>query len=89
MELRIVEQGEGKLVLEVGGEDHSLLNLLREACWQEGAEQASYMIEHPYMSQPKLIVYGKDPKRIMQNAAQRIIALAQEFLAEAKKSKLI
>lgn len=89
MELKVVEQKEGKLVLEVGGESHTLLNLLRELCWKEGAEQVSYMVEHPYMSQPKLIIYGKNPKKILQAAAQRLIALTQEFLSEAKKNNVI
>ncbi|MEM5797773.1 MAG: DNA-directed RNA polymerase subunit L [Candidatus Aenigmatarchaeota archaeon] len=85
MEIAILEETDNKIVIEVRGEDHTLLNILREACWQEGAEQASYMIEHPYMSQPKLIVYGKNPRKIVANAAQVVIDLAQEFLSEAKK----
>ncbi|MEM5798576.1 MAG: DNA-directed RNA polymerase subunit L [Candidatus Aenigmatarchaeota archaeon] len=86
MEIAILEETDNKIVIEVRGEDHTLLNILREACWQEGAEQASYMIEHPYMSQPKLIVYGKNPRKIVMSAAQAVINLAQEFSTEIKKA---
>ncbi len=86
MELNVLEQTENKIVVEVRGEDHTLLNLLREACWTEGADQATYMIEHPYLSQPKIIVRGKNPKKILINAAQLIIDQIEEFAKEFRRA---
>jgi len=81
MDLEVIEQTENKLVIEIKGEDHTLLNLLREAAWRAGADQAAYMREHPYLTEPKLIIRGKNPKRILQKAIQLVI----DDLKEAKQ----
>jgi DNA-directed RNA polymerase subunit L len=86
MELVVLERDENKIVLEVRGEGHTLLNLLREACWKEGASQASYMIEHPYLANPKIIVRGKNPKKILTGAAQLVINQVDEFTKEFKRA---
>jgi DNA-directed RNA polymerase subunit L len=86
MELRIMEKRKDKLKVEVVGESHTLLNLMRENAWKEKAEQASYMIEHPYLSQPKIIVRAKNPKSVLVNAAQMIVDDAKEFSREFKRA---
>ncbi|MEM5812609.1 MAG: RpoL/Rpb11 RNA polymerase subunit family protein, partial [Candidatus Aenigmatarchaeota archaeon] len=75
----IVEKKEGKIKVEVIGEDHTFLNVLREKCWKAGASQASYMIEHPCMSNPKIIVSAKNPKKVLSDAADMIIDDVSEF----------
>ncbi len=79
MKLEVESQGTGKLELLVEGEDHTLLNMLKENAWKTGANQASYMIKHPYMSVPKIIIRGKDPKKILSDAAQLAVDDAKEF----------
>ncbi len=91
MKLEIESQETGKLALLVKGEDHTLLNVLKENAWKEGAKQAAYMIKHPYMSDPKLIIRAKDPKKVLINAAQLAIDDSKEFgivfSREVKKKK--
>jgi DNA-directed RNA polymerase subunit L len=88
MEIRILEKSDESVKIEVRDENHTLLNLLREKCWQAGASQASYMIEHPYLSYPKVFVKAKNPKKVLLDAAQMITADASEFKKEfAKASK--
>lgn len=79
MAVKVLERKKGKLSIEVGGETHTLLNLLRENMWKAGASQADYIIRHPYASQPELIVRAKDPAKIMDEAAQMIISEARGF----------
>ncbi len=85
MKLILLEKGEEKMALEVRGETHTFLNLLRENAWMAGSKQASYMIEHPYLSEPKLIMRTKTPKKILDNAAQMIIDQTKEFEREFKR----
>lgn len=86
MELRVLEKRKDKLKVEVVGESHTLVNLLRENAWKEKADQSSYMIEHPYLSQPKIIVRAKNPKGVLLNAAQMIIDDSKEFSKEFKRA---
>lgn len=85
MKLVLLESKEGKMVLEVRGENHTFLNLLRENAWDAGSRQASYMIEHPYLSEPKLIIRADNPKKVLDNSVQAIIDSAKEFEKEFKR----
>jgi DNA-directed RNA polymerase subunit L len=85
MKLVLLESSEKKMVLELRGETHTFLNLLRDGAWESGSKQASYMIEHPYLSEPKLIIRADNPKKVLDNAAQLIIDQAKEFEKEFKR----
>jgi len=86
MQLKKLETGKEKLKLEVIGEDHTLLNLLRENSWKENADQAAYMIEHPYLSKPKIIIKSKNPKKTLIGAAQLVIDETTSFQKEFKRA---
>ena len=79
MELKVLESKTDKLKVEVKGETHTLLNIVSEYAWDAGASQSSYIIEHPYLSQPKLIVRSKNPKKTMSDAAQLVADRSKEF----------
>ncbi len=85
MKLVLLESKEGKMTLEIRGENHTFLNLLRESAWDAGSKQVSYIIEHPYLSEPKLIVRADSPKKILENSAQAILENAKEFEKEFGK----
>lgn len=86
MKLEILESDKNLLKVKVAGETHTLLNLLREKCWEEKADQASYIQEHPYITEPHVVVRSKDPKKTLIAAAQSIADQAKEFRAEFEKS---
>jgi DNA-directed RNA polymerase subunit L len=86
MELNVTEKGKGLLKVEVSGESHTLLNLLREKSWKAGASQASYMVEHPYLSNPKIIVRSQDPKKTLSDAAQLVLNDVRDFQKEFSRS---
>ena len=79
MELKVLEKKPNRLRVEVLGETHTLLNLVTEYAWLAKASQASYIIQHPYLSEPELIINSTDPKKTLSNAAQIIIDRAKEF----------
>ena len=86
MDLEVLEKKGDKMQIEVKGENHTLLNLLRENAWKSGAKQASYMIKHPYLSQPKIIIKSGQPKKVLTNAAQMIIDDAITFEKSFKRA---
>jgi DNA-directed RNA polymerase subunit L len=86
MKLKAVERGKDKLVVEIAGESHTFLNLLRETAWSKGASHAAYIIEHPYLSEPKISVKGGNPKNILKNSAQSVILNAKDFQKEFSRA---
>jgi DNA-directed RNA polymerase subunit L len=86
MKLKKLEKTKETLKVEVAGEDHTLLNLLRENAWKAGATQASYILEHPYLSEPKIIVRSKNPKKTLADSAQLVAAEAVAFQREFRKA---
>ncbi len=79
MELKVLDSAPDKLSVEVHGETHTLLNVLTEYAWEAKASQASYVIDHPYLSTPELIVKSKNPKKTLSDAAQMIIDRSKDF----------
>jgi len=79
MDFKTLERKKNKLVVEVRGESHTMLNVLREKAWESGADQASYMIEHPYLAHPKIIIRAKEPKKVLRAAAQLVADEVKDF----------
>ena len=85
MKLTVLEKKKDKWKVEVDGEDHTLLNLLTENAWKGNVKQASYMIRHPQLSKPEITVIGPNPKKILADAAQKIIDDSKAFQREIKR----
>lgn len=79
MELKVLESRPDKMRMEVIGETHTLLNILTEYAWEAKAGQASYVMDHPYLSQPELIIKSANPKKTLSDAAQIVIDRSKEF----------
>ena len=86
MELIAIEKGKEKLRVEVRGETHTILNLIRENAWKSGARQASYIIQHPYISQPEIIIRSGRPAKTLQDSAQIAIDESREFSGAFKRA---
>ncbi len=86
MKLELLESDKNLLKVKVSGETHTLLNLLREKCWEEKADQAAYIQEHPYITEPYVVVRSKDPKKTLLSATQVVIEQAKEFRTEFEKA---
>ena len=85
MKMETVNKGKDMLEVEVKGETHTLLNLLRENAWRVGAEQASYFVDHPYLSEPHLTIYAKNPKKVLLDATELLITDVKAFQREFKR----
>ena len=61
MELKVISKTENELKVEIKGEDHTLLNLLRTALLEyPSVEVVWYDISHPLVSEPLLYIKTKD-----------------------------
>ena len=87
MELNVLENSSGKLKVEVRGETHTLLNLITEYAWLTKATQASYIIRHPYLSEPELIVRSQNPKKTLADAAEMVIEKTDDFQKSFKRAR--
>lgn len=86
MELKVVESKAERMKIEVTGETHTLLNTIRENAWKSGADQATYKLDHPYMSQPVISVRAKNPKKVLTSAAQMLSDDAKAFATAFKRA---
>ena len=78
MELRVIEKTDAELVIEIGGEDHTFMNVLKGALLEtEGVTAATYDM-NPEQSggqtDPILTVKtdGRDPLEALEDAAGNI-----------------
>lgn len=80
MELKILESSKNKILAEVIGEDHSFCNILTKKLNEyENVKYAAYMIDHPLVGIPQIVVEGKDVKALLKKAVTELSAQAEEL----------
>ncbi|MBS3135010.1 DNA-directed RNA polymerase subunit L [Candidatus Woesearchaeota archaeon] len=80
MEISILEEGKGKLEIEIEGEDHTLCNALRNELWNHNVDIAAYNIEHPLVSNPTLMVHGTgDLRKKLVSASDSLRKMFKEI----------
>lgn len=86
MRLRVTKREDGLLEMAVGGEGHTLLNLLQSSLLKnEDVMMAGYSKPHPLMSRAILRLNmreGKPPEEALLAAAKDAKARVNEFLTE-------
>ena len=87
MKIEVLENDDEKLKIKL--DSLTFVNLLNENIWQQkGIDVSAYSTEHPYLSQPNLLVKAKNPKKAVLDAAQQIIDdakdLKKQFAAAVK-----
>lgn len=84
MNLKIIEKTDDEIKVEMAGESHTLLNVLKSSLLDDPRiEVATYDIKHPTISEPILFVKtkGVDPVVAIREASDRIIEVYEEFKA--------
>ncbi|MBT4334741.1 DNA-directed RNA polymerase subunit L [archaeon] len=88
MELKILESEKNLLKIELIGEDHTLVNLLRHELWSDSHIKVSgYNIAHPQVSNPVMVIEtdGKeDPKKALISAIERVQKVDKDLLTQLK-----
>lgn len=80
--MKIVENKEGKVVIETE-ETATLLNLLVDRLWdQKDITRAAYGTEHPFLNKMHLLIEGKNLKRAIESACDSIIKDCNSLLKQ-------
>ncbi len=89
MKLNVKAKDENYIELEIEGEDHTLPNAIKDILLEDDSvEFASYVIDHPDMSAPRLIVRAKkNPMPLIKEAVKKLAKEAADFKAAIKKAK--
>ena len=84
MKLNIVTDESDKLEMDVGGEGHTLLNLLQDSMHaHKDVTMAGYTKPHPLMDRSSLFIIvkkGKDPKKTLIESTEDAKAKIADFL---------
>jgi DNA-directed RNA polymerase subunit L len=87
MELRVIDKTDGELEIEVAGEDHTFMNVIKGALLEtEGVSAATYDV-NPEQSggqtDPILTVKteGRDPLDALKDAADRVREQSKAFVS--------
>lgn len=84
MKLNIVTEESDKIEMEVGGEGHTLLNLLQDSMHaNKDVMMAGYTKPHPLMDRSSLFITvkkGMDPKKALIESAEDAKAKVEDFL---------
>ncbi|MFP4655715.1 MAG: DNA-directed RNA polymerase subunit L [Methanohalobium sp.] len=82
MELKILNKTDYEINIEIQGEDHTLLNVLKSILLEdERVEIASYDMKHVNVSEPVLYVKtdGTDQIAVIKDALSKLISRCDEF----------
>jgi DNA-directed RNA polymerase subunit L len=78
--MKVIKDTKKELEIEITGESHSLCNAIRKTLMEDDdVEAAAYVIEHPIIGEPKLIIKAKNPKKSLKKAAETVKARCDEF----------
>jgi len=84
MEVKKIEEKDDFLKVEL--DNLTLANLINENLWKQKIDYAAYSKKHPYLSNPQLVVKGKNPKKLLIDAANQIIEDCKELQAQLKRA---
>ena len=89
MKLKIVKREDGRLEMAVGGEGHTLLNLLQSSLLKnKNVKMAGYAKPHPLVECSVLYVdikKGRSPEKVLLAAAEDAKKRVNEFLTKFEK----
>jgi DNA-directed RNA polymerase subunit L len=88
MDIEILEETKNKIHFKVKGEDHTILNLLKEELWKDNnVKAAAYRMDHPLIGIPEMTVevtQGNDPRKAIKDAVKRIEKSIEKLKTEFK-----
>jgi len=89
MDVRVIRKEEKVIEVELVGENETLLNLLKQRLLQHpDVESASYLVGHPLLDQPRLVLHmrkGK-PEVALKAAAKELREELDKFETEFLRS---
>ncbi len=91
MEAVPIEDTPKKLIIELRGENHTLLNVLKHQLWEvDKVKIATYHVNHPLIGIPQLIVEtdgSVKPRKAVHIAAENIKKDIEKFKTAFEKAQ--
>jgi len=85
MNIEVLESEKERLRIEFKDETETVTQLLATQVWNEGGEAAAIR-EHPFIENPKLVIMGTNPLRILEKASVALEEQCDEFKEEFKRA---
>ena len=85
MNIKVLEAEKEKMKIEFEDETETITQLLATQVWKEGGEAAAIR-EHPFIENPKLVVMGTNPTKLLDKASTAIEEQCEEFKEEFKRA---
>ena len=85
MKVNVIEEDKELIKIELVGETETLTHLIARETWEKNGEGAAVR-EHPFMVEPKILVKGKNPRKILEKSAKSIQGQCDEFKEEFRRS---
>ncbi|HLC56098.1 MAG TPA: DNA-directed RNA polymerase subunit L [Candidatus Nanoarchaeia archaeon] len=83
MEIDVLEQSKDRLKIEIVGEDHTLVNALRNELWKNShVKVAGYGIDHSLISSPILTIEtdgNENPRKALEKAVSSLKDQNKQF----------
>ncbi len=91
MEIEVIEQSKEKLKIEIVGEDHSLVNALRNELWNNShVKVAGYGIDNSLINSPILTIEtdgNENPRKALEKAVNSLKEQNKQFMDVIKGIK--
>jgi len=85
MNIKVLEDSKEKFLLEFEDESETLTQLVATQIWKEGGEAAAIR-EHPFIENPKIVVMGANPTKLLDKAAASLEEQCDEFKEEFRRA---
>ena len=82
MEINVLEDKKNKIIFEVKGMQHGILNSLKNELYNDKhVKIATYSVRHPLVGVPKMILEtdGAEPREVLAKAADRLKKVNDNF----------
>ena len=90
MEIETIEETPKRLIIEVRGENHTLMNVLKNQLWNNAhVKVAAYNVKHPLIGIPQLIVEtdgNVKPRKAIIDASEKIRKDVEKFRTAFKNA---
>lgn len=85
MNVKVLNNKKDELKLEFEDETETMTQLLATQVWNEGNEAAAVR-EHPFIENPKLVVMGNNPAKVLKKATTALEEQCDDFKEEFKRA---
>jgi DNA-directed RNA polymerase subunit L len=87
MKVEVLENDDNKVKIKMP-RGLTMVNLINENIWQQkGIDVSAFATEHPYLSEPVLLVKAKNPKKAILDAIEQIEEDAKDLRKQLAAAK--